>query len=254
MKRKLGRKSAPSPGPATPAATISENFGVPCIVITEETETPLDQIGPQALVQTDRDDSEDLNSLYTTYEPYGDSRLVYEADPSVSVFSEDASHSDSDASDYQHQDLSTILVESEYEWGSSVIEYSSTPRTKQGQANILNGYGTENDVSSTDTEAGDGPSMPTWLSPLVISNEGNLRTASPISTLFCPPTPMSTLAPLTPSEGESGPSTSRHTPVLVHESESYEEALYSEFMAIIGDTNRTWNKSQDAPARDETSA
>jgi hypothetical protein len=38
------------------------------------------------------------------------------------------------------------------------------------------------------------------------------------------------------SEDESAPRTPRYNPVLVHESESYEEALYSDFLKIIGDT------------------
>jgi hypothetical protein len=47
------------------------------------------------------------------------------------------------------------------------------------------------------------------------------------------PATESTLAPPTPSESESGPSTPRSMPVLVYESDSYEAALFAEFNAII---------------------
>ncbi|KAH9955857.1 hypothetical protein BC827DRAFT_828121 [Russula dissimulans] len=238
-------QSAKGVAPATPAVTISEIFDFSCIGITEGTETSLDQMGLQAPVQAYQDDSGDLNFPYTTYELYddfeGDLEPGNEADSSVSVSSQDAS---SDASDYKYQDLSSVLGQSDSEWGSSDIEYSSSLRAEHGHDDILSERGTENDVSSSYTEAGDNSSMPTWsgvhgdevASPLIISNENSLRTANPISTLFCPPTPVSTLAPLTPYEGESGTSMSHYAPVLVHESASYEEALYSEFKAMLA----TW--------------
>jgi hypothetical protein len=76
-------------------------------------------------------------------------------------------------------------------------------------------------------------------SHIAFSNTGSSWAApSPTSIFFCPPTPASTLAPLTPSGSESGPSTSRDTPVLVHESASYENALFSDFKAIIAQTGK----------------
>ena len=56
-------------------------------------------------------------------------------------------------------------------------------------------------------------------------------TPFPVSPFFCLPTTESTLAPPTPSE--SGPSTPRSMPVLVYESDSYEDALFAEFNAIL---------------------
>jgi hypothetical protein len=61
----------------------------------------------------------------------------------------------------------------------------------------------------------------TWVTPF------------PVSPFFCMPATESTLAPPTPSESESGPSTPRSMPVLVYESDSYEAALFAEFNAII---------------------
>jgi hypothetical protein len=98
----------------------------------------------------------------------------------------------------------------------------------------------ENDGASRRPEAGDNTNFPTWshdeggTPPIGFSNTGSPWTApSPTSIFFCPPTPASTLAPLTPSGSESGASTPRDTPVLVHESASYEDALFLEFKAII---------------------
>ena len=56
-------------------------------------------------------------------------------------------------------------------------------------------------------------------------------TPFPVSPFFCLPTTESTLAPPTPSE--SGPSTPRSMPVLVYESDSYEDALFAELNAIL---------------------
>jgi hypothetical protein len=103
---------------------------------------------------------------------------------------------------------------------------------------------TENDsTSSNDPEAGDDDNIsePSILEahcgdgPSYFSATGprsSWTTPSPTSVFFCPPTPVSTLGTSTPSDDESGPSTPHLTPVLMHESASYEDALFSEFSAI----------------------
>lgn len=65
----------------------------------------------------------------------------------------------------------------------------------------------------------------------VVKPSNTWATPFPVSPFFCLPTTESTLAPPTPSE--SGPSTPRSMPVLVYESDSYEDALFAEFNAII---------------------
>jgi hypothetical protein len=96
---------------------------------------------------------------------------------------------------------------------------------------------TEDATARGETQAGDDADTPDLecdnAANLIVNPSKTWTTPFPVSPFFCLPTTESTLAPPTPSENESGPSTPRSMPVLVYESDSYEDALFAEFMAII---------------------
>ena len=98
---------------------------------------------------------------------------------------------------------------------------------------------TEDAIVGCEAQAGDEADTPDLecnnaASYIAVVNVSNTWTTPfPISPFFCVPTTESALAPPTPSESESGPSTPRSMPVLLYESDSYEDALFAEFKAII---------------------
>jgi hypothetical protein len=95
----------------------------------------------------------------------------------------------------------------------------------------------ESEDESNNPVANDGSFISTLdrkdrLSLVSTTNQCNFRTASsPPSIFSCPPTSTSTVVTF---EDESGASTFRYSPVVMFESGSYGEALYSGFKAIIG--------------------
>ncbi|KAI0250851.1 hypothetical protein BJV78DRAFT_523605 [Lactifluus subvellereus] len=210
--KKLWIKAMPSP--AAPGVIISEDFDIPHIFITEETRTPFNPICRRARVRTYRDGC--TKSPSSTHDSYSvdsgdEQRPGYEADQPASTFSDDSDDLDTAADDDQYQDLYDILEGSEYEW----------------EPGDTDGPGTENNSpSSNDPEAGDDDdiSEPSILEahcgdgPSFISapDAGSPWTTSTPTSVFCPPTPVSTLGPSTPSDSESGPSTSLYTPVLMN--------------------------------------
>jgi hypothetical protein len=224
---------------------VSESFDVPHIFITEETKAPFNPIRRRARVQAYRDAH--LDTHFTTQSLYnadheGKHEHEHEAGPSASVWSEDSSHLDP-SNDHQYQDLYTIPEESEHEEELRDPECCTIPEVEDDNNCVLSEHEAENDGTSRRREAGYDMNVSIWshgddgTSPIAFSNTGSSWTApSATSIFFCPPTPSSTLAPLTPSGSESGPSTPCDTPVLVHESASYEDALFSEFKAIIAQT------------------
>jgi hypothetical protein len=185
----------------------------------------------------------------------GEGEGEYGADPSASAWSEDPNHLDT-SNVHQYQDLYSIPEEGENE-----------EEFREPERRMLLNVTYDNNYIPGEPEAGDNTNFSIWshgdgrTSPIGFSytGPGSPWTApSPTSTFFCPPTPASTPAPLTPSGSESGPSTPRDTPVLVHESASYEDALFSEFKAIIAQRKRgiedgvEWDVSQDALERLQT--
>lgn len=101
-------------------------------------------------------------------------------------------------------------------------------RDSDGEGDVTVRIGTQagDDADTPDLEC----SNPTSHAA-VVTPSNTWATPFPVSPFFCLPTTESTLAPPTPSE--SGPSTPRSMPVLVYESDSYEDALFAEFNAII---------------------
>jgi hypothetical protein len=125
--------------------------------------------------------------------------------------------------------LTKRLVDEEDADVADVGDGASTPSVLEtGYATVRIETQAGDDADTPDLECSDAASHiavvkpgKTWATPF------------PVSPFFCMPTTESTLAPPTPSEGESGPSTPRSMPVLVYESDSYEDALFAEFNAII---------------------
>ena len=150
------------------------------------------------------------------------------ADRLVSMLSDDS---------HQYQDLSDILEEMESQLEPDETEYS-TILVVDGDGDVAEmGEGATPSVSETgggtvgiEIQTGDAVDTP---SDFERKPSDNWATPFPVSPFFCSPTTESTLAPLTPVEAESGPSTPRYMPVLVYESASYEDALFMEFKAII---------------------
>ena len=242
------------PSPAPPQVVISENFDIPHIFITEETKTPFNPIRRRARVRPIRC-PDSPSSTYCLYSPDSDDER-YEADHPASMFSDDSSNLDTIAAADEYQDLYDILEESEYEWEPEDTEYYATLEVEEEADDVLSDPGTENDSASgisleagdddnisepscLEAHCGDGPSF--TFAP----DAGSPWTTSTPTSVFCPPTPVSALGPSTPSDGESGPSTSFYTPVLMHESISYEEALFLEFKAIVDEAAI----NDDAPPR-----
>ncbi|KAH9054675.1 hypothetical protein EDB87DRAFT_1429538 [Lactarius vividus] len=152
----------------------------------------------------------------------------YESDPASPP-----SVNSSPLSDYQFQELSDILEESECRVEPEETE-CSTILVVDEDGNVAEmGDGATPGLS----EPGDDAETPTDIGRN--NAAGYIPVVNPSTTLyavspfFCLPTTESTLAPPTPSESESGSSTPRSMPVLVYESISYEEALFAEFKAII---------------------
>ena len=218
--------------------TINEASGIPHTVVIETVGTCSGQALLRTRVYTYWDVDPDAPD--TTYD-------LYDADPeaehgrgndsdvgaTASAFSEDPSH---DQSLYH---VLAEMEESEYEWRTNDIEYEAILDVVNGGDHTMSYPKVESEGASNNPVADDGSFISTLdhedgLSLASTTNQCNFRTApSPPSVLFCPPTSTSTLVT---SEDERGISTLRYSPVLVHESESYEEALYSEFKAIIGET------------------
>lgn len=123
----------------------------------------------------------------------------------------------------------TSLVVDEDGDDAEVGDGLTTPSVLEtGGATIRGETQAVDDVDTPDLECN------TAASYTAVVNAGNTWvTPFPVSPFFCLPTTESTLAPPTPSESESGPSTPRSMPVLVYESDSYEDALFAEFKAII---------------------
>ena len=235
--KKLWTKS--TPGPVTLAVSISsESFEALHISFYEETEGSFDWTPNSAYLQDAFPDSPCAACDLYNVDSEGEYERGYE---SPSVFSEDSGHLATSLS-HQYQDLSDILEESHYEWETADdTEFRALLEVEDDTDHISSESGAENDGPSSVPEARDDNDTWTWSASgshrddetssfLAIPNQGNNWTAaSPISTYFCPPTPASTLAPLTPSGSGFRPS----TPVLVHESTSYEEALFAEFKEMI---------------------
>jgi len=179
---------------------------------------------------------------------------LYDADPEAehgcgnevvatpSTFSGDPSHD---------QSVLTEIEESGYKWSTSDIEYEAILDVASGDDHTMSYIEVESEGGSNNPVAEDGPFISTLdredgLSLASTTNQCNFHTAptrSPPSIFFFPPTSTPTVVT---SEDESRTSTLHYSPVLVHESESYAEALYSKFKAIIGETwdegEREWNK------------
>ncbi|KAI9511688.1 hypothetical protein F5148DRAFT_248048 [Russula earlei] len=261
IRRVLGkarkRRAQPEPSIASPTSPVSE---IPSMIITDETGThsDFDPTQDEACVQTYQ--YEDLNFPYPTRDLHdaaeGEGEPGYETDEPTSAFSDDSS--DFDIID--HQDLASILEESGDEWESSDSDNFST-RADDGHEEILSEHEAENEVPSTNSEAGEDTNVWIWSShadvvtcPTVFPRESRPQTTlSPSSIFFFPSTPASTLTTPTPSEGDSGPSTPRDTSALVPGSISYEDALFADFKeiieGIIGDDEEEWNEPRrDAPA------
>jgi len=216
--------------------TINEAFGIPHTVVIETLETCSGRVLPRTRVYTYWDADPNAPASDATYDLYDADREAEhgrgnEVDATASTVSEDPSH------DQSLYDVLAEMEESEYEWRASDIEYEAILDVVNGDDHTMNSLEVESEGASNNPVADDGPFIPTLdledgLSLASTTNQCNFRTApSPPSIFFCPPT-----STLVTSEDESGTSTLRYSPVLVHESESYEEALYSEFKAIIGDT------------------
>ena len=96
---------------------------------------------------------------------------------------------------------------------------------------------TEDATARGETQAGDDAETPDLecdnAASLIVNPSKTWTATFPVSPFFCLPTRESALAPPTSSESQSGSSTHRSMPVLVYESDSYEDALFAEFMAII---------------------
>ncbi len=156
-----------------------------------------------------------MHSLYAV-DAGGSYGHRYELDRSVSTPSVNSSHLDTNDS-HQYQGLSDILEESECKVEPEETEYSTILVVDEDGDVSEMGDGTVR----SEIQTGGGAETPTWTTALAVSR------------FFCLPTTESSLAPPTPSETESGPSTPRYMPVLVYESASYEDALFTEFKAII---------------------
>lgn len=159
----------------------------------------------------------------------------YEEDRPVSMLSDDSDRTD-DSHQYQ-EDLSDILEESECHIEPNGTEHSAILVVDEDDDVDEIGEGPTPSVSETGdgtvrikTQAGGDAGTP---SDFEYTPTNNWSTPFPVSPYFCSPITESTLAPLTPAESESGPSTPRYMPVLVYESASYEDALFAEFKAII---------------------
>jgi hypothetical protein len=157
---------------------------------------------------------------------------------------EDLDSLETAADDDWYQDQYDILEESDDSWEPGDSEYHAMLVAEEATDDTLSDPETENDSASRNEEElgdDDDSSEPSILEahcgdgPSYFSAAGQSSpwtTPSPTSVFFCPPTPVSTLGTSTPSDDESGPSTPHFTPVLMHESASYEDALFSEFSAI----------------------
>jgi hypothetical protein len=228
---------------AAQAVTAFEDLNTPHIFITEETKSPFNPIRRRARVQTSRNARTNLaSSTYGSYtaNPEGEYESEYEADQPASMFSEDSDHFDAIANDNLYRDLYDILGLSEHEWEPGETQYYAIPEADEEADNILSDLESENDgTSRNDPEGGDddNSSEASFLEahcgdgPSFFADPGSSWAVPSLTSVFCPPTPVLTLGPSTPSSSESGPSTP-HTPVLMHESSSYEDALFYEFMAI----------------------
>ncbi|KAI9463970.1 hypothetical protein BJY52DRAFT_1250680 [Lactarius psammicola] len=151
----------------------------------------------------------------------------YELDRSVSTPSGNYNHSDTNNNHRYQPDLSDILEESECRAEPGETEYS-TILVADEDGRVAE----KHDVTASVSEIGDGTVRNASYN--AVANSSNTWTPPvAVSPFFCSPTTESTLAPPTPSESESGPSTPRYMPVLVYESASYEDALFAEFKAII---------------------
>jgi hypothetical protein len=172
----------------------------------------------------------------------------YEEDRSVSSLSDNSEHLDSNDS-HQYQDLSDILEESECQLVLDRTEYSRVLVVDEDGDAAEMGEGPTPSVSESvsetgvgtfriETQTGDDADTP---SDFEYNPSNRWTTPFPVSPFFCSPTTESTLAPPTPAESDSGPSTPRYMPVLVYESASYEDALFIEFKAIID-----WNAANES--------
>ncbi|KAH9169333.1 hypothetical protein EDB89DRAFT_1477120 [Lactarius sanguifluus] len=153
----------------------------------------------------------------------------YESDPSLSP----PSVNSSPLNDYQFQELSDILEESECRVEPEETAYSTILVVDEDGDIVEMGDGATPGLSET---GGDAETLTDFGRNSAASNLAVVNPSTTpfvVSPFFCLPTTESTLAPPTPSESESGPSTPRSMPVLVYESISYEEALFAEFKAII---------------------
>lgn len=125
---------------------------------------------------------------------------------------------------HQFPDPCDILDGSEYRLELGKPDFSTILEEDEDDDVAEMGDGTTPSVSECNNAA----------SNIAAENQSNTWTPPfAVSPFFCLPTTESTLAPPTPSETESGPSTPQYMPVLVYESASYEDALFTEFKAII---------------------
>jgi len=216
--------------------TTNEGSGIPHTVVVETLETCSGQVLPRTRVYTYWDvDPDAPDTTHHSYDadPEAQHGRGNEVDATASTFSEDPSRGQS------LYDVLAEMEESENEWRTSDIEYRAILDVMNGDDHTMSYLEVESEGASNNPVADDGPLISTLdredgLSLASTTNQCNFRTApSPPSIFFCPPT--STSTPVT-SEDESGTSPLHYSPVLGHESESYEEALYSEFKTIIGET------------------
>jgi hypothetical protein len=222
----------PALRPPAPVGTI-EAFGIPHTVVIEALETRSGQVVPRTRVYTYWDADpyapDIVYDLHNT-ESQGAQGSGDEADATSSMFSGDSGH------DQYLYDILAEIEEREYDgWASDEYEESASNTEYEWADDDV--YERAGDTEYEEWANERGPSDivdDDGISTSSTTSQCNFPTGpSPISTLFCPPVSASTLEPLTTFEDESGPSTPRYTPVLVHESESYEETLYSEFKAIF---------------------
>ncbi|KAI9438206.1 hypothetical protein H4582DRAFT_2076812 [Lactarius indigo] len=217
-----------------PVVDPDESFCSPGSLDDEEPEIPIHEIPRPSRAQNRRNPC--INAPRCVQCPYAvDARRSYghryESDPSLSP----PSVNSSPLNNYQFQELSDILEESECRVEPEETEYSTILVVDEDSDSDVTEMG--DGATPGISETGDDAETPTNFGR--DNAAGYIAVANPsttpfvVSPFFCLPTTESTLAPPTPSESESGPSTPRSMPVLVYESVSYEEALFAEFNAII---------------------
>lgn len=160
-------------------------------------------------------------------------RPRYEVDRLVSMPSGNANRLDANDNHQYHDILEAgecKLEPGETEYSTILVVDKDGDVAWMGDGTTPGVFETGDGTVRSGTQAGDGADTPTDFECTAIVNSGNTRiTPFAVSPFFCLPTTESTTLP----ESESGPSTPQYMPVLVYESASYEDALFTEFKAII---------------------